>query len=533
MAARAQVVVAVAILTLGALVFAPVLRGYFLADDFTWVHDFSNFDWARTTDLLAGNWSRASAQEYRPLWALSFALDLELWGANPMALHISNLALHAIASFLVWRLALTASANRAGAGLLALTFFVLAPVHEEAVAWISARGHVLVTIFGVAAVLLLRRFETGGGVRWYLASLGATTAALTTQELAVAVPPLLLLRDVIDFGVRRPARLARLHAPFWLVLAAYFGLRLAVFGKLTREDTPVPISESFGRLYVSLRAAWFSPTLLADVPRSGTLALFGLTVTILALAVVLAWRAPGRGATLRGVAYFALVWPLVTVAPLVGANQQRHLYFSSVGIAVALGLAGTRLLATRSVVRPMAACVLATVLVAHALLLSSGIRAFARNGMLSQQLRDELVAATERSAPDPSAAIVVIPDLPNSPRHLWEYALPLAADPMFLAGRGSANIAGSFTSCHCEPSEWLAWDGPVIESLLTGTSEPVYLIHWDPPQAAFTMRQLDRAQFRAAYVRPGGPLLRARRPDLPEPVLGRPSDQLGMPEPRQ
>jgi hypothetical protein len=272
-------------------------------------------------------------------------------------------------------------------------------------------------------------------------------------------------------------------------------------------------------LYVSLRAAWLSPTLLADVSRPAALALFGFTAAVIAIPIVLALRPHRERAYARGLVYFAIVWPLVAVAPLVGANQQRHLYFSSVGIAVALGLAGARLLASPPRIRPVAAAALGTLLVIHALLLTSGVAAFAENGRLSQQLRDQLAAAAERSAPDTGATIVVLPEVPNSSRHLWEYALPLVAEPMFLGGAQPARVVGSFTSCHCQPQEWLSEDGPVLQSLVAGTATAVYVIEWDPARAGFSTRLLDGAQFRVAYLDPGGALLRPRRPDLPTPVL--------------
>ena len=73
----------VLLLLFAALSFVPVLNGYWLADDFTWVQEFIQYDWRRIGPLFLGQWSRAVAQEYRPLWAVSFAVDLRVWGAQP------------------------------------------------------------------------------------------------------------------------------------------------------------------------------------------------------------------------------------------------------------------------------------------------------------------------------------------------------------------------------------------------------------------------------------------------------------------
>jgi hypothetical protein len=63
-----------------------------------------------------------------------------VWGANPVALHVSNLVLHAVASVLMWRLRITIGGDGSIAGLLALAFFVVEPVHKEAAAWIPRVG---------------------------------------------------------------------------------------------------------------------------------------------------------------------------------------------------------------------------------------------------------------------------------------------------------------------------------------------------------------------------------------------------------
>jgi hypothetical protein len=456
-----------------------------------------------------------------------------------VALHATNLVLHAVASVLVWCLATTAAcacrqprpgisgtasearAHGRVAGFLALAFFLVAPVHEEAVGWISARGHVLVTIFALGALLLMRRFWRTGGLGWYIGSLGATIAAFLTQELAVALPALLLLRDVFDPPTRSPARLVRLHAPFWLLLAGYLGLRLAAFGKLTRQDEVPGAAQTLHQLYTSLWAAWFGPTLLAEeTPHLAALGLVALTGLIIAWPAVLSfgrWTTDGGSTYVRAVIYFAGVWPLVTVAPLLGAAAQRHLYFASVGIAVALGLAGARLLAIWTRTTRIALGAVGAVFVIHGLLLVSGIGAFARNGDLSQQLMAQFVSASDQTGTDPAATVVVLPEVPGNERHLWEYALPVAADPLFLQRPPPPSAVSSFSSCHCQPAEWLADNGPALTRLTSGAAEPVYVIEWQPDASAFTTRLLTRAQFRAAYLQPGGPFLRPRRPDLPAP----------------
>jgi hypothetical protein len=231
---RHQAATVAALTVIGVLLFAPVLPGYFLADDFRWVHALANFDWSQLLDVFNGTWTTsvfgAVSQEYRPLWALAFALDLRLWGANPLPLHLTNLLLHVIACLLVYHVTRVARGGGRTAAPIALAFFVVAPVHEEAVGWIAARGHVLVTVFALASLAALWRFDRTSRTLWYVVSVLAFVAALLTQELAVAIPSLLLGADLLESPRQRLGVLLRRHAPFWIILAAYLAFRLALFG---------------------------------------------------------------------------------------------------------------------------------------------------------------------------------------------------------------------------------------------------------------------------------------------------------------
>ena len=518
-----------ALLVLGARLWVPVLDGYFLADDFTWIYDFYRFDWSRAGEVLLGNWSRAVYQEYRPLWAFSFAADLDLWGPNPLALHISNLAFHMVASTLVWRVARTTVGGDRRSGLVALAFFLLAPVHEQPVAWISARGHVLVTIFVLLSLLLVRRFYERSELRWYMGALATAVAALTTQELSVALPLLLLLHDTVLLPSHKRSirRLILVHAPFWLLLIGYLALRLVAFDKLGRQDSASPLSQGVVILYLTLRAAWFSPTMLADVPSWVGHVILGITIAILVSPLLLLLGHHDSSMAkekfvdyVRGTIYFAILWPIITVAPLMGAADQRHFYLASVGIAIALGLAGAHLAGTHSRFAVFTSSVVVLLLLTHGLLLMSGVEAFAKNGRLSREIEQQIGSVAANAENDPSAILVVIPEVPGNRRVFWDYALPLATDPLFVPGPKPPETVPSFTSCHCEPQEWLTRYGRALQDLTRGSSEPVYVVEWDAGRAAFATRLFDRAQFRAAgYTAPGGVLVRPRHPGGPTPVL--------------
>jgi hypothetical protein len=97
--------------------------------------------WAISTDFT-NNW--------HPLTWLSLMLDVELFGADPGAIHLVNLVLHLTNTVLVFLIfaRLTGSTWRSAflAGL-----FGLHPLHVESVAWISGAKDVLSAFFWLSA----------------------------------------------------------------------------------------------------------------------------------------------------------------------------------------------------------------------------------------------------------------------------------------------------------------------------------------------------------------------------------------------
>src|SRR6185369_1839200 len=101
---------------------------------------------------------------YLPLTWLSFAVDYELWGMNPVGYHLTNLLLHvgtAIAFYVLavrlLRLVFALPARSQPPSLfvaaaVAAALFALHPLRVESVAWATERRDVLSGLFFVLAV---------------------------------------------------------------------------------------------------------------------------------------------------------------------------------------------------------------------------------------------------------------------------------------------------------------------------------------------------------------------------------------------
>jgi hypothetical protein len=509
------------LLAVAVALFMPALKGYWLGDDFDWVQQFYQYPWRDIPRLFVGDWSRAIAQEYRPLWAISFVIDLRLWGLNPLALHVTNLALHLAVGVLVWYLTATMPGANKLAAPLALAFFVLAPTHAEPVAWIAARGHILAPIFILGTLILLRRFEQGGSWPTYLASFGCALAAFATEEDAVALPPLLLARDLVDAPRLDRQWLRRttiIHAPFWALLVGYLGFRYIIFGMLARPDTPSSIPTLIRNEYLVLVNLWLSP-----YGAIGRIAI-PLLASALLLTPFLILAGRGRRSFTRELIFSAVLWPLICTTVLFGARGQRHLYLASIGVAVAFGLAGSLLLASRRLVAGVGLTIIGLLLAIFGVGLRTSIAQYARNGYLSSALAQEVDRAIEHAMPDGRALIVIIPEFPERQVIFWDYFYPVALNPPFRSTPAPPRILPSFASCHCEPAQWKASHAAGLALLSSGMASAIHVVLWDTRKSAFVTRVLSQSEFwQAGYAAPDGPLVRPRRPGLPAPILPGPN----------
>lgn len=196
-------------------IWHPVLRMSFASDSFLLpllLGPGGGVDW----QAVLGEWSRPwlgmqGAATWRPVVTAHFALDLWLFGADPLGFHLSNLACHLASGALVFALIRRALP---GAGLFAAWvgafLYLVHPARAEAVAWVPGRvdGTAALFVHG-AALAFLRSGEArgrSGGLLWGAASLLLALAAYGAKEMALALPATLVLLRWARPRALRPAR---------------------------------------------------------------------------------------------------------------------------------------------------------------------------------------------------------------------------------------------------------------------------------------------------------------------------------------
>jgi tetratricopeptide (TPR) repeat protein len=289
---------------------------------------------------------------YRPLVALSYAVQYRLHGEWPVPFHLFNLGVHLTVALLLLLLARRLGAGQPAA-LLATTTWGLLPRLTECVDWVSGRTDLLAGAFTLGALLAWDGARVGR--RWLAA--GLLGLGLLSKEVALATLPAVAVWEL--WSLRRspgPVRaVAWRLAPLALVTLAWLALRaVALRGApaaldpgLTAGERALRALDALGR-YGWMLAQPFRPSaLLAVAGRTEPWAVAVgalLAVAALALAVLARRRfsPPVALALALGGASLLPVLHLVDIHLMVSVAD-RFLYLPLAGLALALALGAGQL----------------------------------------------------------------------------------------------------------------------------------------------------------------------------------------------
>jgi len=145
-------------------------------------------------------WAFTSAEvsNWHPVTWLSHLLDVEAFGLHAGAHHHTNLIFHIVNSILLY-LFLVAATGHIWRCCLVSLLFALHPLHVESVAWVAERKDLLCGLFFFLTLLAYRAYVGGGGLKWYLATIGSFVFGLLSKPMIVTLPFLLLVLDYWPF----------------------------------------------------------------------------------------------------------------------------------------------------------------------------------------------------------------------------------------------------------------------------------------------------------------------------------------------
>ena len=339
-----------------ALAYWPALRAGFVFDDHILVEG-NRF----LRGPLWKAWFTTGPTDFWPLTWTAFWLEWRLWGEQAWGYHAVNLAVHATAAILLWRVLRRLRVPGAGvAGLL----FAVHPVAVESAAWISEQKNTLSAVLLECAVLAWIAFVDDRRKGKYALALSLFGLALLAKA-SVVMAPFLLLGIVLARRRRLEWRDAGLAAPFF-ALSLVVGLANVWFQSRNAMAGGWAPHRGFGerlggaawallsyleKAFLPVRLALVYPdwpvrpdSWLFYVPLAGLLTAAGLAV----------WAAPRWKwvrSCLWGLGYhFVQVLPvlgLVDMAFLAIAPVSNHLQYLALMGPVALAGAGIAALAAR------------------------------------------------------------------------------------------------------------------------------------------------------------------------------------------
>jgi len=388
------------IAVLGVIIYANTLQVPFYFDDYTniinipLVKNLAHFTDFTSVDQGVGR---------RYIGYLTFALNYRFHGLDVTGYHLVNIAIHIVASLLVYRLVsltfrtphlsegLDRDAAEARAGfpaLLAALLFVAHPLQTQAVTYIVQRFASLAAMLYLLSLTCyirarLIRNEPGKravtAVAWLAAALVSALMAMMTKETAFTLPIVILLYEVLFFTGRLKRKLLAIACAVPLLAGSVVTLWAVSSGRPVMEfigylDKATRLQTEMSRLdylatqcrvivtYLRLVLLPLGQRLEYDYPvyhtflTSPVYLSAALLCALLAAAVYCLYlsRRPdnahdNRAALLRVIA-FGIFWFFITntiessMIPIVDVIFEHRMYLPSAGlfmaIAAAVSLAG-------------------------------------------------------------------------------------------------------------------------------------------------------------------------------------------------
>ncbi len=351
---------ACAIVAAGILVYSNSFGGPFVLDDIgAIVQNKSIQDLSKVGTVLTG--ATHATVIGRPLLNLSLAVNYWLAGSEGVwDYHAVNLAAHLVAAILLFAvvhrtLLLPVMAGRTQRDATGLAFAVsliwaVHPLQTESVTYIVQRAESLVAVFYFLTLYCVIRGATGTRpTAWYVTAIAACTCGMTTKEVMVTAPVVILFYDRV-FLEQSFAEIRRKRAALYFGLAATW-IWLAVLMRSSKDRSGTAgfglglgawnyAMTQFGFIVRYLRLSFWPNPLVFDYGNpiavtSMEILPFATTVFCLLIAAVVALRyRPWIG--FLGLSFFIILAPTSSVVPLVTQTAAEHRMYLPLASLVAL-----------------------------------------------------------------------------------------------------------------------------------------------------------------------------------------------------
>ncbi|MEO8760240.1 MAG: tetratricopeptide repeat protein [Bacteroidia bacterium] len=187
-----NLIVFITLLILGGLTYLPALHASFLLyDDPEYITEnafLANFSFTGIVNLF----TQKVYDLYIPLTWLSYWIEINVFKFSAVGMHLSNVLLHILNAFLVFKLFVKLFHKTTPALLIAVLFLVH-PQHIESVAWLAERKDVLYTLFYLLGLIFYISFKTTKNNNYYFLAFLLFICSCLAKPMAVSCCVVLIL----------------------------------------------------------------------------------------------------------------------------------------------------------------------------------------------------------------------------------------------------------------------------------------------------------------------------------------------------
>jgi tetratricopeptide (TPR) repeat protein len=350
-----------------------------------------------------------------PLTWISLQLGYALHGMTPAGFLLGNVALHALASALLFLALLRLTAGVWPSAAVA-ALFALHPLHVESVAWAASRKDALSGVFFMLTLLGWARFAERPSTARYLAVAFVFACGLLSKPTLVTTPFVLWLLDFWPLGrlagvsgagaiARRAARLLLEKLPLLALAAAASAVTYLVqksagaVGAGAQIPFPLRGANALDALRIYLaQSVWpsglavYYPHPLGSLGLPRVAAAAGLLALLSALALIGLRRRPYL--CVGWLWFLGMLVPVIGLVPVgIQAHADRYMYLPLIGLSLALAFGAADLVRSRPRLRAPVVGAAALALAALALTAARQVETF--RDSIALQVHN--LAVTERN----------------------------------------------------------------------------------------------------------------------------------------
>lgn len=324
---------------------------------------------------------QAEQRGYRPVTYATFALNYALSGYRVFGYHLFNFLLHAANALLVLSVVTVVLRDRKEEdtfhpALFAALAFALHPIQTGAVSYISGRAVLLATFFCLSSFLAFTAFRRAGKAGGKVAALAISVllflAGLLSKEMAVSLPALLVVYDVVLTSRRKEGllgtfRSALFYTPYLAVIVATVVIKKLLQGFVAVKTTPFGTAEyllsqsKVVLLYLRLLVLPVRQNADYDLPLTRSVdpaVVLAAAAIAAAFVMLLALRRRRPCISFFGLWFIVALAPESSLVPITDLAVEYRLYLPSVGFVACGALLLFRVLRRRALRFAAAAAVL-------------------------------------------------------------------------------------------------------------------------------------------------------------------------------